>query len=87
MRLVQWYEAIQALHALVKKHGHNSIPIPDAMAALNAESRSTFYRRLDDLRQAGWYVYTSETGATIGLLAPNDDDEADADEIWSALRT
>lgn len=68
MRLAEWEHALAELNALYRIHGHQ-VPIPEAMAALNATSRATFYRRLDDLRAAGWTAQPA--GAALILIAPS----------------
>lgn len=70
MKLTDWYHAMKLLRQLAQKHGHTSIPIPEAMEALQADSRATFYRRLAELRDAEWFAVADERNQTVHLLAP-----------------
>lgn len=64
MKLAEWQRALDEIRALYRIHGH-AIPIPEAMAALGATSRATFYRRLDDLRATGWLATTTQTALLL----------------------
>lgn len=83
MKLNDWRKAIEELTVLAIQHGHNTIPLPAAMAALQAESRSTFYRRLDEMREAGWFASANERTATLAILSPAEAANEIADEVAS----
>lgn len=72
MRLHEWQLALAALTELVRTYGHSSIPLPLAMEALRAESRPTLYRRMDEMREAGYWV--AVIGENFSLLAPDPND-------------
>lgn len=64
MTLNQWLRALDEIRTLYRIHGH-AIPIPDAMAALSANSRATFYLRLQQLRDAGWLATTTKNAVIL----------------------
>ena len=72
MKLKHWYATFADLAELAQKHGHNSLPIPQAMAALHANSRTTLYLRLAEMREAGWSARMNEKDGTLSILAPDD---------------
>jgi hypothetical protein len=72
MRLAQWQQALADLAGFARIHGQNEIPLPQAMAALHAPSRATLFRRLDEMREAGYWVQIN--GEHLQLLAPDPND-------------
>lgn len=85
MNLAQWRHAMEELAMLANEHGPDAIPLPAAMAALKAASRATLYRRLAELRDAGWMAIANEAAATVSLRTPGALAEEDARDI-EALR-
>lgn len=86
MNLTQWMTALKELRHLAEKHGQDRIPLPLAMAALGAGSRSTLYRRLADMRDAGWLVVTDERENTLSLMSPAEHGALIADELAELRR-